>query len=147
METIVFAALLAGPLYPKLITLVAAGLAGFVAVQLGEKIEDKHRHALKIAEWGRENGLSWLPRLLESYAVGDKSGIVKQLAELYATFSDDDARAVAFDKIRRRQLEIGLADPAKREIIYQAVDARKILDAAETDAILAKAEAEKAAKK
>lgn len=145
METLCFATLFGGSTFSLVMTVVCCGLAGYVAYQIDEKVEDKKRHALEIEAWAIDNGLDWVAKLMQSYAVGDKSGMVRQLAEFYSIFRDDNLRAAAFRKLLDRQLALALADPERREVVYKAVNERKIIDGAEADAVLAKAEAMKKA--
>jgi len=129
MESL-FAGILTGTsTFGLIMTAVAAALAGYVAYQVDEKIEDKRRHALDIGQWATENGLEWIARLMNAYGIGDKSGMARELADLYKIFRDDKLRQTAFAKVLDRQLAIALADPDRRGLVYKAVDDRKALDA------------------
>jgi len=136
MNTLLFGLAIGnGAIFSLLMTVLACAAIGYLLYRGDARVEARREHAIEIAAKSREEGFEILPELLEKYAIGDYSGLVKEMAVQYRIFRKDDARRAMYMKFLRRQLEVGLADPERRAEIYKAVDARKILDKAERKVI------------
>jgi hypothetical protein len=130
------AAIMSNPTLTLILVVVVFFLIGYLIYKGDARIEQRREHALEIAAKARDAGFEVLPQILERYAIGDYSGVVKEVAGQYRIFKDDDLRRAAYEKFLRRQLDLGLKDPEKKTRIYEAVDAQKILDAAAEQAIV-----------
>lgn len=136
---LLFGALLGSNLYMIVVTIIAGAAIGYLIYQGDTRVEQRREHALSIAAKARENGFEVLPELLEAYAIGDYSKLLKEMGVQYRVFANDELRAAAYNKFLKRQLEVGLADPERREKIYAAVERRKVIDAAEDQAVVNRA--------
>lgn len=78
---------------------VAGGFAGgrFLFKRDTAK-EERRRSAAKLAGMLRSNGLSHLPDFLEDYAVGDYSGMARNMAKAAALMSEPAAAEALFAK-------------------------------------------------
>jgi hypothetical protein len=64
-----------------------------------EKIEDQRRGAFKLAGEMRAKGMSWMPDLLEDYAVGDYDNIGTKLVKVGMLAHNDAALKAEFDTV------------------------------------------------
>jgi len=129
MTTLLFGFAIGNSAFFSLVmTVLACAAIGYLLYRGDARVEARREHAIEIAAKSREEGFEILPELLEKYAIGDYSGLVKEMAVQYRIFRKDDARRAMYMKFLKRQLEVGLADPERRAKIYEAVEAQKILD-------------------
>lgn len=135
-----------------IVYMLAAVVAFFAVKELfrkDERIEDKRRHAIEIAQELSKEGLEHIPALLTDYAVGDYSGMFNRVRSWYDFLRDDDNRRAFFLKFLRRQLEQAMADESRRGEILKAVEQWQALDdaklAKQRETIKAKLTAEAAA--
>lgn len=97
-------------------------LVGFLAAkwlfQKDTEIEDRRRGAIRLCAVLKSYGLVEVPKFLESYAVGDYSGVahqIKQLAELF--LSGEDAVVKEFNRVYERVLDAKLRTEEGRALI------------------------------
>lgn len=64
-----------------------------------EKIEDRRRGAFKLAGEMRSKGMTWVPDLLEDYAVGDYDSIGVKMAKIAMLAHNDAALRDEFKKV------------------------------------------------
>jgi hypothetical protein len=129
-----------GFLSQPIVLLVLVGIAMFAIghwlFTKDTQIENKRTKALKVATELRSEGLDFVPEMLETYAVGDYSGIIDKATQWLNHLEDDERRAAFLAKFRRRQLELNMQRPAARAEIMEAVEKYKALEAASQQKII-----------
>jgi len=63
---------------------VLTSLAGVAVVKLDNRVENRRRSANDLATRFREEGVPFLPELLDDYVVGDYGGLAKSVAKFVA---------------------------------------------------------------
>lgn len=102
------------------------------------KIENRRRLAIDIKDRLNENGFTLLNELFESYAVGDKSGMLKTLIELKKAVSDPVVFAAHMNRLFKIQLEKRVKDESTRIEIAKALKDVGVLEEAELAEKIAK---------
>jgi len=97
------------------------------------KVENRRRIAIEISERLNENGLTMFSELLQSYAVGDKSGMITTLVELKKIVRDPVALEAQLKRLFSIQLNKMVKDPTAREEIVKTVHDMETLEAADID--------------
>jgi hypothetical protein len=92
---------------------------------LGDAHEDRKREAVKDAAHWREEGVPFLPEVLENWAFDDYSGIVKVMKDAVKAARDPVERAKHRDNYLKRQLEKAVNDPEKRVKLAELMEAAK----------------------
>jgi len=131
--------MLFGFIIPALLAEWAAAIAVPIAVvavvklalAVDTKIENRRRVAIDISEKLNENGFTLFDELLKSYAVGDKSGMLKVLIELAKVVKDPEVLAVHLSRVFRTQLGKAVQDPASRLEVAQALKDVEVLEKAD----------------
>lgn len=120
------------------VSMLAFGLVVFALKKDTEK-EARRRGASKLAGELRALGLKWIPDMLESYSVGDYSGMIKQLANTIRVFlHHPDMVTKEFEQVFDRVLSVKLKSPEARAYISAKLDEARGL-AQKTDVSMATA--------
>lgn len=99
-----------------------AYFAGKILIKGDNRVEERRRHAIKLAAWTDSNGLPGLSRLATCYAVGDYSGLVGQAKILAETLGNDQEALAIVDGFLRFQLTRRLSTPEGRETVIRFVE-------------------------
>jgi len=86
------------------------------------QIEERRRHVQKMVAKLREMGLTKLPNLLDDYVVGDYSGMIHKVKDLYELLMDDKARVAEFEKVANLVLEYKMKNPETRDALIAKVE-------------------------
>lgn len=101
---------------------VVAALVGWVAFSLDTNKEERRRRALAISQKLAGLGFKRLPVVFNDYAVGDYSGMFRELHELHEILSDPAQRQAEFQKVVQLLIEEKLKDPEKLAELRKLVD-------------------------
>lgn len=131
--------MLFGFIIPTLLAKWAAAIAVPIAVvavaklalTVDTKVENRRRVAIDISERLNEQGFTLFDELLKSYAVGDKSGMLKTLIELAKIVKDPEILSVHLARVFSTQLRNRVQDPGQRMEIAQALKDVETLEAAD----------------
>jgi len=93
------------------------------AFKWGDAHEDRKREAVKDAAHWREEGVPFLPEILENWAFDDYSGIVLVFKQAIKAARDPVERAKLRDAYLKRQLEKAVSDPERRAKVSEVLDA------------------------
>ena len=99
-----------------------------------EKVENRRRYAAKISTWLSDEGFTYLPDLLTDYSVGDYSGMLQRLKMWVEDTKTDEQRKALLDGVFERQLQVRMADEARRGQILKAVEQFNLLEKAKKEA-------------
>lgn len=101
---------------------VAACLA-WIAVQVGERSEDRRRGVGEVATNLTEKKFpAPLVKILSEYAIGDRSGAMKAFVDFVKLMRDPAQREQMHKQFLQDSLAVGLEDAETREKIRVAVD-------------------------
>lgn len=106
--------------------IVAAGgvafLVGWLVIGMDNRVEDRRKKAIEVAGKLRGAGFTRLPAFFEDYAVGDISGMIKELKSLHDVLSDPVQRAAELDKVLKLLLTDIFRDPERRPALLKFIE-------------------------
>ena len=134
--------LLLGFVIPTFVKGYAAAISTPIAIaavialllKVDTKKENLRREAIVLGRKFNENGLTILDKLLENFAVGDKSGMVKSLIELAGMVQKPEVFTAHINELFKIQLTKRLQDPASRTEISKLLSNAIALKKVEADA-------------
>jgi hypothetical protein len=103
--------LITNPIVHAVILFAIAVFASKWLYKKDEKIEDRRRGAFKLAAEFRAKGMTWVPDLLEDYAVGDYDSIGVKLVKVGMLAHNDAALKSEFDTVFASLLKSKFQDP------------------------------------
>lgn len=109
------------PLLMIALASVAAYVVGKLFVRGDSAVEERRRGALTLLVDAEKAGLGFLAPLLQDYAVGDYSGVVKEVGKLRDGLHDPERRRLALQTFLAKQFELHAADPDGRAAIEALV--------------------------
>ncbi len=116
---------------PIAFVVIGMFFAGKLMFRADTRVEERRRSAAKLSGTLREVGLTRIPSVLDDYAVGDYSGMVRGIRELGDDLKDPDKRSAEFERLFRLTLEHKLKDPEKRGTLVKLFeDLRAVHDPA-----------------
>lgn len=99
-------------------------------LKVDTKKENLRREAIVLGRKFNENGLTILDKLLENFAVGDKSGMIKSLIELAGMVQKPEIFSAHINDLFKIQLTKRLQDPASRteisKLLSNAIALKKV---------------------
>jgi len=118
---ILFGIVVAKPVFIGMAAAVA-GLGGYLLVRGDSRVEGRRRNAVKLSRIAAENGLPLTSAMLDSYAVGDYSGVLSGVGHLHDTLTDEKQRKAALMVFLDTQLDLRLSNKELREELFQAIE-------------------------
>ena len=103
---------------------VAAFLVAKLGVKLDNRVEDRRRHAVKLASWCEANGLPLIASGLQAYSISDYSGALYALQSAIDVIGDAEASKAALDRFLRVQLDRRLANTDDKAALLDYVQKR-----------------------
>lgn len=111
-----------------ILMLVGLGFGAYFITKTGlkvdDRIEERRRLAIQLAQWTSANGLPAVSQLLSSYAVSDYSGVVSQVRSLSDIISNPDTSRDAVTSFLKVQLGKRLDTAEGRAEIIKFVEDR-----------------------
>lgn len=96
------------------VTGVIAFLIGYVAMLLGNRVEERRKDASRVADHLSKIGLELLPEILRDYSVGDYSGALDGIKNLNRELDDPARRMVLLERLFKGVVNDLLRDPDQR---------------------------------
>lgn len=112
---------------------VAVAALIVLAFKADAKIEQRRRLAIDIQDELGKQGFTMFAELLKSYAVGDKSGMLKTLIELTKMVKDPEMLEAQLSRVFRIQLGQRVQEPSTRLEIAQALKDVEVLEKADLE--------------
>lgn len=123
MFPVLFAVTLSQPVFLGMLAAVVGGGA-YLMVKGDGRVEARRRNAAKLSHLAAAEGLPLTSGMLDSYAVGDYSGLMGSIAALHEELTDETRRKAAVGVFLGVQLEKNLADPVKRDELLALIEKR-----------------------
>lgn len=109
--------------------IVMVGLASVAAYAIGKlmvkgdgAVEERRRGAMTLVVDAEKAGLSFLTPILQDYAVGDYSGVLKEVSKLRDGLHDPEKRKLALATFLEKQFELYAADTEGAKKIMALVE-------------------------
>src|SRR5690349_4351163 len=104
-----------------LVAILGGIVAGRLVKRVDDKIEERRAHALEVSRVLAKQGLTVLPPVLEAYATGNYSEVLKALRKARITLDNPAAAAAEFEGIFNKMLETKLANGDVRAALLQRI--------------------------